>query len=546
MKRSSFSKTIFILFSLAMILALVGACMIGDGSGGDVFNSRLNPEYEAVTDYQTEELEDPDAPAGVVKEYRWTLELGEGHPETLAFYSAHHYIEVSLDGETVYALSPATASYFAKTSGNGWVILPLTEGDLGKEVCVRVTPVYTSVKNRTFDFFIGAEFSILFGQLRWDLPQLLLGQVVFCAGFIFTCASLFNSLKRRKQDGLFYLGTFSMIIGIWKITDTRFIPLLFSKHILLLTYLPLAMLLLAPLPLLQFIKSILDTRKNSLLDGVSMVSGLSAVVLLLLQLSGMMDLRMTLPVCHGVIILSAVAATFELIRFWMKNKRHQKAAFTMACLLACTLGSCLDLLLYYVRGNSTSILYTLTIFLFYAIVMGAMTMRDMNTLANVDQHTGLFNRNRCNEVLDAELTADQKISAFMFDVNDLKHVNDTMGHVQGDRLLNQFAEILRNELPKDAFVGRYGGDEFIAVVNETSEEALQSIVKRIRAAVESYNRDAAEEGLPPLSSACGYATSAQVDFSSDTMTLNDLLRMADEAMYEDKKIYHERKNLDMR
>ncbi|MGN1414137.1 MAG: GGDEF domain-containing protein [Anaerovoracaceae bacterium] len=539
MKKNPVSKIIFILFCLAMVLCLTGAAMFSSVTFGQVMNSRLDTEYAPITDYQVEELQDPQAPAGVVKEYRWTLELGTGHPGTLAFYSAHHYIEVFLDGELVCALSQDACPSYSKTPGNGWVLLPFTEGDQGKELCIRVTPVYSYVKNRVFDFYIGSEAVIFTHQLRRDLPQILLGEVVSFAGLVFVIASCYNRMRKKKRADLFYLGIFSVIIGMWKLTDTRSLPLLFPKHILLLTYLPLAMLLLAPIPMLQFVKSILERKKLPLLDGCSLLSALATLVMLAMQLTGVMDLRQTLTVCHTIIALSSMAATFELIRFWRKNRKHKRVNFTFACLLACTLGACIDLIVYYVRGNSTSILYTLSIFLFYVIVMGAMTMRDMNTLASTDQHTGLYNRNRCNEILETELTAGSRVSVFMFDLNDLKHINDTQGHDQGDRILLRFAEILRDGFPSDAFVGRYGGDEFIAVIKESGEDVLQSILDKIRQAAEDYNRLAAGEGLPALSYAWGYATSVQMDLSAHPSNLYDLLRMADGAMYENKKAFHE-------
>lgn len=539
MKKNPVSKIIFILFCLAMVLCLTGAAMFSSVTFGQVMNSRLDTESVPVTDYRVETLQDSRAPAGVVKEYRWTLEMEPGHPGTLAFYSAHHYIEVFLDGELLCALSEDACPSYSNTPGNGWVLLPFTEGDQGKELCIRVTPVYSYVKNRVFDFYIGSEAVIFSTQLRRDLPQILLGQVVSFAGLVFTISSVYNRMKKRERADLFYLGVFSLIIGLWKLTDTRSLPLLFPKHILLLSYLPLAMLLLAPVPMLQFIKSIMERKKQTILDGCSLLSALATLAMLALQLTGIADLRQTLPVCHGIIALSAVAATIELIRFWRKNRNHKRVNFTFACLLACTLGACIDLIVYYVRGNSTSILYTLSIFLFYIIVMGAMTMRDMNTLASTDQHTGLYNRNRCNEILETELTEDSRVSLFMFDLNDLKHINDTRGHDQGDRILLRFAEILRDGFPPDAFVGRYGGDEFIAVIKKNDEVELQSILDKIRQAAEDYNRLTAREGLPALSYAWGYATSEQMEFSAHTANLYDLLRIADGAMYENKKIYHE-------
>ena len=56
-----------------------------------------------------------------------------------------------------------------------------------------------------------------------------------------------------------------------------------------------------------------------------------------------------------------------------------------------------------------------------------------------------------------------------FDLNDLKEVNDTLGHIAGDTLIMNFAHIIRTSITsKRYFVGRYGGDEFIALLNDVS------------------------------------------------------------------------------
>ena len=64
----------------------------------------------------------------------------------------------------------------------------------------------------------------------------------------------------------------------------------------------------------------------------------------------------------------------------------------------------------------------------------------------------------------------------MFDLNNLKTVNDTMGHSAGDQLIINFAKLLRSVIPEKDFVGRYGGDEFIAVIYHTSEAEIIGVI----------------------------------------------------------------------
>ena len=75
----------------------------------------------------------------------------------------------------------------------------------------------------------------------------------------------------------------------------------------------------------------------------------------------------------------------------------------------------------------------------------------------------------------------------IFDLNDLKEVNDTLGHIAGDTLIMNFAHIIRTSIPEKYFVGRYGGDEFIALLNDVSEDEVKSIIKKVQDEANRYN-----------------------------------------------------------
>ena len=115
----------------------------------------------------------------------------------------------------------------------------------------------------------------------------------------------------------------------------------------------------------------------------------------------------------------------------------------------------------------------------------------------------------------------------MFDLNNLKKANDTLGHSVGDQLILNFARLLRNAVPSNDFVGRYGGDEFIAVLKGLDHEGVRKCLQNIRNQAAEYSRQHPEM---PISYAAGYALSS--DFEGSTM--RELFRLADKNMYIDK------------
>lgn len=121
----------------------------------------------------------------------------------------------------------------------------------------------------------------------------------------------------------------------------------------------------------------------------------------------------------------------------------------------------------------------------------------------------------------------------MFDLNNLKEVNDTLGHIAGDTMILDFAHILRTTIPEEYFVGRYGGDEFIAILRGASAAQVHNILKDIQNEISRFNQ---YSGSVHLSYACGNSMSA----ACSDCCLTRLLERTDHNIYTDKRKYKEK------
>lgn len=148
--------------------------------------------------------------------------------------------------------------------------------------------------------------------------------------------------------------------------------------------------------------------------------------------------------------------------------------------------------------------------------------------AYIDLHTGLPNKSRCEELLNNVEFITEPTACIMFDLNNLKHVNDTMGHSVGDQLIANFARLLRNAVPAKDFVGRYGGDEFIAVLYNTDRRNVKSVLLALQEDVDEFNDHGRGE---PVSYAQGWAISSDYDHC----TLQTLFDSADKYIYTNKQ-----------
>ena len=148
-----------------------------------------------------------------------------------------------------------------------------------------------------------------------------------------------------------------------------------------------------------------------------------------------------------------------------------------------------------------------------------------------DQHTGLPNKRRCDEFFSDPSVLNAPIACIVFDLNNLKKANDTLGHSVGDQLIANFARLLRNAIPAPHFAGRYGGDEFMAVIYDATREKTEEILNGLQSDVVEFNRlHHGSSGFVEISYAHGCALSS--DYPDCSFRV--LFDQADKKMYRNK------------
>ncbi|MEI6289402.1 MAG: sensor domain-containing diguanylate cyclase [Chloroflexota bacterium] len=112
----------------------------------------------------------------------------------------------------------------------------------------------------------------------------------------------------------------------------------------------------------------------------------------------------------------------------------------------------------------------------------------LTEMANTDYLTGVYNRRALHEVLNYEIKRVDRnknpLTVVMFDIDDFKKINDDFGHLVGDDVLVGVANILKKYVRSIDIIGRFGGEEFIIVLPECSQDNGLKIADKIRAAIE--------------------------------------------------------------
>jgi len=158
-----------------------------------------------------------------------------------------------------------------------------------------------------------------------------------------------------------------------------------------------------------------------------------------------------------------------------------------------------------------------------------------------DALTGVYNRRYFNETIIQEIgRADRyghHISFIMGDIDDLKAVNDTCGHLVGDQILQGVAEVLQKSVRAADVIIRYGGDEFLVVMPETSTEQAHVAVERFEQAFSEELAQRAKDGaLPPdLPADLGFSMGVACYQPDTDVAVEEVLAQADAAMYRVKQ-----------
>lgn len=495
----------------------------------NVYSARDIASYKTVDNYSEEEVEDASAPIGIRKKYSWQIVDIDNNESCLIFYIVHSYAEVRFDDELIYSITASENTRTGNSPSSNWVVVPLYPSDVGRKVTVTVTPVYKGVKNREIVFQIGSRYAVFMHRLKADLPQIILSALCIVMGVLLVIVQMcFVANKRTSSYDMLYLGVFSLTMGIWRITDTRFSSIMFENHAAALGYITLLALFVMAVPLLLFIDERHTGKFRVLLRSAALVNCAGAMISLVCQAACVVELRQTLPVCHIMLIIDVAAL---LIVSVFDSVKGVKEKHTLIFNILIALGVLSDIIYYYRKATSSGILFTTIAFLIYTVYLFAENILDIINKVYYDVNTKLYNKAHWEEFIKEKIPDSEPIGVMMLDLNRLKYTNDTFGHEMGDKMIVKFSEIMRKTFASCEFLCRWGGDEFVVVVRNANLEKMENYDKAIHAAVENYNKSGAK---PEIYFACGYALSTEFsDISRD-----ELLTKADKRMYSDKQQWY--------
>ena len=170
-----------------------------------------------------------------------------------------------------------------------------------------------------------------------------------------------------------------------------------------------------------------------------------------------------------------------------------------------------------------------------ALALGNLRLREkLHTLSIRDALTGLFNRRYLDETLPREINRAERshseLSVLLFDIDRFKKINDTFGHDAGDLVLSNLSAVVLASIRESDIACRYGGDEFIIILPDTSIETAEKRAETLRNNIAIMELDYKGEAIDKITTSIGLATYPQHGTKRDT-----LIKSADDAAYRAKK-----------
>lgn len=446
-----------------------------------------------------------------------------------------------VDGVMVYSYGLGGPS----PPGNAWNFVNVAGGS---RVMLEFIPWFDDASITMLPALVGGSRHAIFYQLfSANFASAFLSLLSVVAGLLIICLGLIASF-RLKSKSFILLGVFCTLISVWSLEETGLLDL-FIPHPRLITLIDYLSLFVAPLFMLLFVRSVYTLQNNRFCNLFVLVYSAIVSVFTLLHMVQIIFLWDVLWVAHLLIIAVALYTLWAAMRFRMFMERINNLLFLFAiCCLS--LFSVIDLLHYYILLDTTatsgadSAFFIRIGFILFIILLTIVNLRQGLVLYNkgveaevlqkmleTDLMTGLCSRHTFDADMEAlarqpdeELT---DVFLLMFDINNLKKVNESQGHKQGDLLLTKAAHLLQDVFGHYGKCYRIGGDECVAILRGVTPALLEERIALLESRAQTVRNNAG----PDIDVAMGYA---QYTPGLDN-NIYALFTRVDSIMYQDKR-----------
>ncbi len=393
---------------------------------------------------------------------------------------------------------------------------------------------------------LGSSGKIINTVFRSDLLGIVLCIALFCMGIILIMF-YFAFRKAVFLHGVHYAGAFAVLSSVYSISGSISLSSLEivgadSLYIIRgLAYVTMFM------PLILFFMENTKFRvSDRILQVASVIQAVVIAVVYILGISGAANIYRTRIIADISMLVQFLLILVVLIFDFNKKNEKRSTDFTFIAIYLIFLGV-IAAQFVFGSGSSIPILFVFSC-LFFIVSVLVMSMfsfskafelsneaEKMGKIAFTDGLTGVGNtaafKKKLNH-LEVVKVNYKSIGIVQFDINNLKTINDTLGHEMGDKLIIDGSAMINKCFGGIGSVYRTGGDEFVAVVCcENAFKLCNEAILKFEMAIDEYNSDDSHRFLLQIAYGAEFYNS---EFSDQYLTLREVQKLADKKMYENK------------
>lgn len=421
-------------------------------------------------------------------------------------------------------------------------------GDISESDVVRidVTLIYENEQCGIRNVLLGNSDEIINTVFRNDLLGIVLCIAMFCAGIILIMF-YFAFGRVASLNGVHYAGAFAVLASVYSLsgsTSLSALEIVGADALYIIKNLAYVTMIM---PLILFFAYNTKHRvSDRILQAAAVIQAVVTAAVYALGISGAADIYRTKIISDILMPIQLLLILGALIFDFHKKNEKRSSDFAFTAIYLIFLGG-IAAQIVIGSGGSVPIPFVLTclFFVISVLVIGIRVFskalelsgeaETMGKIAFTDGLTGVGNiaafKKKLNHLEVVKVNYDS-IGIVQFDINNLKTVNDTLGHEMGDKLITDGSAMINKCFGSIGDVYRTGGDEFVAVICcENAFKRCNEAILKFEAAIDEYNSDESHRFLLQIA----YGTEFYMGGSSDQyLTLREIQKLADKKMYEHK------------
>jgi len=446
-------------------------------------------------------------------------------------------VDVYIEDEKIYSYKDYNKDLFGKTPGSYFIDLHINRNYSEKEIKLKIDNVYNDKSGKITNVYFGNSGNIVSNFIFNHLFGIIFSVITVFIGIVYF--SLYFILKTHKLTSvrLFNLGLFAIFIGIFMLTDSKCLQILSGNEYAYHMVSEICMLLIV-VPIMQFLgRAYQNSSDKKVINILSLLGILNFVICYVLNIINLYDFHESLIITHGTYIVCILYILYLCVKSLLNKNKNEK--IHNIGLLGICAGCVVDIVLFRFFAVVESTFFTRLAVLAFLCLEGYQFSQDLLYLYRNQQRTSLLQKlayedgltgllNRTSYMTDVEnLKNNTKGLIAIFDVNDLKKVNDKFGHAEGDNLILTISSTLNEFFSKIGKCYRIGGDEFAFISEENIENEFNKVYKKFVTYLNRYNKNSDKKYV--MSVAMGYS------LISKENTIENAYKLADQNMYENKK-----------